>query len=405
MIEPLILVRALHFAGTLLASGTVAFGVAVARGDMPPALRRRLAFLTWGALAAAVLSGAAWLVLLASDIFGAPIVEVCLNGGAWSVLNDTRFGQVASIRLAAAVVMAALVASPGARALQLAAAALFAALPAWTGHAGAGLGPAGTVHLWSDAVHLLAAAAWLGALPALALFLRMERRAEALAAVTNRFSRLGVACVAALLASGLINSWNLLGDPRNLIASDYGRLLLFKIVLFVAMVAVAAINRFHLTPRLPDGAAAGALARNSLGEAALGLGVLLFVGALGTVPPSAHVHVAPAAIPPEAAYVHIHTAEAMADVIVDPGRATTARATIRLSREDGREYPARRVQLVLDPPGGGQSLQIDANRNAEGAWEAAGLALPAPGTWTVKVVIGTEAGGELILDAPIMIEP
>ncbi len=404
MIEPLILVRALHFAATLLASGTVGFGVAVARGDMPPALRRRLAFLTWGALAAAVLSGAAWLVLLASDIFGAPIVEVCLNGGAWSVLNDTRFGQVASVRLAVAVVMAALVASPGARALQLAAAALFAALPAWTGHAGAGLGPAGTVHLWSDAVHLLAAAAWLGALPALALFLRMERRAEALAAVTGRFSRLGVASVAVLLASGLINSWNLLGDPRNLIATDYGRLLLLKIALFVAMVAVAAVNRFHLTPRLPDGGAAGALARNSLREAALGLGVVLFVGALGTVPPSAHVHVAPTAIPTEAAYVHIHTAEAMADVIVDPG-ATQNRAIIRLSRDDGQEYPARRVRLVLDPPSGGQSLQIDANRNAEGAWEAAGLTLPAPGTWTVKVVIGTEAGGELILDAPIMIEP
>ena len=72
-------------------------------------------------------------------------------------------------------------------------------------------------------VHLLAAGAWLGGLPALAMLFAAARRADDPAwrglavGATRRFSWLGIVCVAALLASGIINSWNLLGGPRDLI--------------------------------------------------------------------------------------------------------------------------------------------------------------------------------------------
>src|SRR4029078_6064050 len=65
------------------------------------------------------------------------------------------------------------------------------------------------------------------------------------------------------------------------------------------MVAIAAVNRLRLTPRLVHAAGATtapvkgdgvrALARNSVIEAALGLAILVVVGALGTVPPGSHV--------------------------------------------------------------------------------------------------------------------
>src|SRR5262245_26955610 len=104
MADPLILVRSVHFAATLLASGTVVFTVLVAEpvGSKVDAdqLRRRLNVLALAGLGVAILSGAAWLVLLASDILGAPIVDVCLNGGVWSMLFDTRFGMVWCARLA-----------------------------------------------------------------------------------------------------------------------------------------------------------------------------------------------------------------------------------------------------------------------------------------------------------------
>ena len=67
MIDPLILARSVHFAATALAGGTVVFMVLVA--DVA-ALRARMNAMIWGALAVAIVSGAAWLVLLAADILG-----------------------------------------------------------------------------------------------------------------------------------------------------------------------------------------------------------------------------------------------------------------------------------------------------------------------------------------------
>jgi putative copper resistance protein D len=171
--DPLIYVRSLHIAATLLASGTAAFLVFVAepagtklRADFA-ALRYQLVILIWLALAAAVVSGAAWLVLLASNILDASLADVCLHGGAWPVLVDTRFGLVWCTRLLLALLLAVLVLWPLTRGLQVAAAATLTALPALVGHAGATPGLAGDFHLLSDLVHLLAAGAWLGGLPPL----------------------------------------------------------------------------------------------------------------------------------------------------------------------------------------------------------------------------------------------
>jgi mono/diheme cytochrome c family protein len=69
-------------------------------------------------------------------------------------------------------------------------------------------------------------------------------------------------------------------------------LLLLKVGLFVAMVALAAVNRLRLRPRLNDlprrATALRALTRNGEIEIALGLVILAIVGALGTMPPAVH---------------------------------------------------------------------------------------------------------------------
>jgi putative copper resistance protein D len=415
--DPLILVRSVHFAAILLAGGTIGLIVLVAepagtkaRADFVT-LRHQLTFLIWLALAVAILSGAAWLVLLASDILGASVAEVCLHGGAWPVLFDTRFGQVWCARSALALLLGLLILRPATRGFQLAAAAALVALPALIGHAGATPGIAGDTHLVSDMVHLLAAGAWLGGLPAFALLLwHTHRRAEATwddfaTQATRRFSVVGILSVSALLVSGLINSSNLLSGPRDLVTTDYGRLITLKIGLFVAMVAVAAVNRFYLTPRLPEPAAFRGLQRNSLAEVCLGLCVLLFVGILGTLPPAAHVHPTPADIPPDAAFVHIHAPEAMADVTIDPGRTGRAEVTIRISREDFSRFPAKEVRLALDPPtSGSQTLERAATKQPDGTWMVSGIALAEPGIWTVRVIVTPDGGKPIPLDAPIVIE-
>ncbi len=153
-------------------------------------------------------------------------------------------------------------------------------------------------------MHLLAAGAWLGGLPMLALLFHRALAAataeayEVAREATRRFSVMGLIAVAALLATGIVNTWYLAGSLPALVGTDYGRWLLLKVAMFGAMVAVAAVNRQALTPRLalesndsvPPGArmALRMLRRNSLLEAALGIGVIAIVAWLGSAVPGAH---------------------------------------------------------------------------------------------------------------------
>jgi putative copper resistance protein D len=170
---------------------------------------------------------------------------------------------------------------------------------AWAGHAAAGDGVEGTIHLAADILHLVAAAAWVGALIPLALLLGAARRDQSEAAVAVaraavlRFSSLGIASVGTLVATGLVNTWVLAGSVAALVETDYGHLLLVKVVLFLVMLSFSAINRLWLTPRLAHAPkAAGAppamrqIERNSLIEAGLGAIIILIVGLLGTLPPA-----------------------------------------------------------------------------------------------------------------------
>ena len=308
------------------------------------------------------------------------------------------------------LLLAVLILWPATRLLQLAAAAGLIGLIALIGHAGATPGTAGDIHLLRYGAS--AGGRRLAGRPAGAGHAAGERpptddpawRGFAVGA-TRRFSWLGVVCVGALLATGIINSWNLLGGPRDLVTTDYGRLVLLKIGLFVAMVGIAAANRFHFTPQLPAAAAIRALQRNSLAETGLGLCVLLFVGALGTLSPSGHAHSTNADVPPDAAFVHIHTSEAMAEVTIEPGRIGKANALIRVLREDFSEYPVTSIEVTLDPPTAGPRIARAAAHLPDGNWQVNALDLAQAGVWTVRVIIPTDRGAPIVLDAPIVIEP
>jgi putative copper resistance protein D len=254
-----------------------------------------------------VLSGAAWLALLAGQMSERPLGDLWSGDIVSTVLLDTDFGHVWLVRAALTALLAvalhppyfARFAPPWRRGVALVAAAGLVGALAFTGHAGAGTGTAGFIQQAADALHLLGAASWVGALVPLALVLGAASNRDdpsALAAAreaTLRFSTLGVAGVAALLASGIVNTWLLVGSVSALFGSPYGRLVVLKVVLFALMVMVAAVNRLRLTPRLAGrtGTASArhdALRRlraNSLIEAALGAAILFVVGILGTLPP------------------------------------------------------------------------------------------------------------------------
>ena len=311
----MIAIRAAHLAATALFSGTVVFtacvvGPASHGARSTPALkawRRQAGSLAWICLAIAVLSGAAWWLLLAAEIGGGPFNDVLSGDVAWRVLTRTRFGMDWTARLVLALLLGGgLVARARYRdvvprawnsVLAILAVSFLGSL-AWAGHASGTPGAAGDVHIVADVLHLIAAGTWVGSLLPLALLFAAARRstdpavASFVREATSRFSALGVIAVCTVLATGLINACILVGSFPALTTTDYGRLLITKIGLFAAMVCIAAFNRVRLSPRLlsvRDRAdAQRLLQRNSLIEAAMAVLILVIVGALGTLPPAVH---------------------------------------------------------------------------------------------------------------------
>jgi putative copper export protein len=284
--------------------------------------------------------------------------------------------------------------------------------PAWIGHAGATPGDAGQFPLAADALHLLAAGAWLGGLPPLAILLAAAWRGNepgwtpVAVVAAQRFSLLGVFSVGVLLASGIINSWYEVGSFSNLVATSYGWLVLAKFGLFTAMVVLAAFNRFYLTPRLAMAGAMRRLQHNAMAESILGFAAIAVVGFLGVMAPASHSqhHPVYGDIPADAAYVHIHSLAGMADVAIVPGHVGTARALIRLWDDDFAPLPAQRLILTLTPPAAGsKSMTRAAAADQDGGWEVDGIELAQPGSWTVTVDAGLDAKHHLMLEAPIAI--
>jgi copper resistance protein D len=313
--EPLIWVRALHFGATMMVMGGVFFHAFVAgpalRGCdhtlVAARVRFQRALIGWLALAVTILSGAAWLVLQAEQMSDLALAQVFREGAVQTVLSDTDFGHAWMVRLALAGFLAALLrwlgpsrwVRPGSmRAAAIAVSAGLVGTLAWAGHAAAGSGIEGAVHLAADILHLIAAAAWGGALIPLALLLHAARRdpAETSVAIAQkavqRFSPLGIASVGALVATGTVNTWVLAGSVPALTGTDYGQLLVLKIALFLVMLLFGAINRLWLTPSLVHAANAAAapdalrrIERNSLIEAGLAAIIIGIVALLGTMPP------------------------------------------------------------------------------------------------------------------------
>jgi copper transport protein len=150
------------------------------------------------------------------------------------------------------------------------------------------------------ALHIVAAAVWVGGLAALVVLAipgwrRLPDTRKAwklkpvlLREVLRRFSRVAMISVAVLVVSGVVAAAGDLGHPGNLLRVAYGQVLLVKIVLLAAALGFGAWH-FISTPRRLVGAnerdAVGAFERTSAAEAVL---LLAAIGAaavlVGLVP-------------------------------------------------------------------------------------------------------------------------
>ena len=246
------------------------------------------------------------MLMVAAAMDGVSIVSVRAEM-IWMLVTETEIGAAGLVRVGALIIalllcltdkltLTALSASIG-----LLACIALASL-VWTGHAGATEGTVGARHRVSDIVHMIAAALWLGGIAAFAVMLRAPAdglwgdRLKTAHRSLDHFARVGTVSVALIIVTGLINSFILVGPERLalLFTTTYGQLLLGKVGLVGLMLALAAQNRWRLTPQLGIGLEMGdtvdavtALRKSMAMEGAAALLILGLVAWLGQLEPPA----------------------------------------------------------------------------------------------------------------------
>jgi copper transport protein len=110
--------------------------------------------------------------------------------------------------------------------------------------------------------HILAICTWLGGLASLVLLSRTRRALGRHAGmfwarIWQRFSVLALTAMGAVITSGTWLAWKHVGGPAELITTTYGRFLLVKLLLVLAVISAGAYNQFLLTPRIARAYAAG----------------------------------------------------------------------------------------------------------------------------------------------------
>jgi uncharacterized membrane protein len=117
------------------------------------------------------------------------------------------------------------------------------------------------VYQLSVFIHILSAVVWVGGMLFLALVvvpvarsLPAVERAALIGAVGRRFRVVGWACIALLIATGVINlayrglTWETFFSAQML-ESQFGRVLLLKLALVVVMIVLSAVHDFVIGPQ------------------------------------------------------------------------------------------------------------------------------------------------------------
>jgi len=314
--------------------------------------------------------------VLGLDLLGLPPAALA-SVTPWKVASATSTGP--AVLVAVAAMLLAMMALRGvwyARALALIAFVGAGLSLAMTGHAATA--PPEMLTRPAIFLHGLGVAFWIGALAPL---VALVSNPAAAFPVVNRFSRIAVPVVAMLALTGLALATVQLEKPAALVETRYGLILSVKLALVAALLALAAYNRFRLTPALArDQAAAPALKRSIVLECGLGLAVLAVVAGWRFTPP-------PRTIVPETPLaIHIHTDKAMFQVLVSPGKAGADDFVLQLMTGEATPLAAKEVMLTLSLPERGiEPMERDASLGPDGYWHVRKVELPFAGRWHVRI--------------------
>lgn len=372
----------------VMATGTNPGWAAVIRVAMAALLL--LPSAPWGRLLRA--AGLSWFVLLAGIVmlFGGPAALAGSDHLALVVLVGAVYGIV-GLMLAIILPQIPDIRLPELAAVRPMAAGLLLLGVTLNSHAW-GSGPLAAAADW---LHLLAAAVWIGGLACLLVILVAPREDRAILAprLVPRFSGVAAAGLAVMAATGVYAAWLHVPHLDAFTATSYGRYLGVKLLLVVPLVALGAVNRFLIRPRLAGGPTApdpappvGRFLGLGGAEAAVAAGILVVVALLTATPP------ARVSLATSTAAQALRLAGLDGDVRfaldVEPARPGPNRFEVTVTTGDGAppDEDARvLVRLTKLDEELGPATHIAAGTGA-GRYAVEGVVLP-EGWWEVEVLL------------------
>ena len=322
-------------------------------------------------------------------------------------LLDTSVGRAlawraVAIGAAGVALLAVRRASPRFRSDWMAAAGLaaFAAIGVHVaaGHAAAGGWPNGA-SVASQWAHFAAAGIWLGGLAALLVGVRGAPSEEKAVAI-RRFSRLALVALVVVAATGIARAVDELSSWREIFSTSYGRAVLLKALLILALAGFGALHRRRSVPAAATDL--GPLRRISQGELLLAAGALAVAAILGAIPPPA---AGQAAAPPGIAVSGVDAGSTVrARLTADSPEPGPNRFVVRLTEiRTGDPIGAGRVRLRFtpldDPDVDATALRL--SRLPAGGWAGTGDNLVFDGRWRVTVELERPGGS---VEIPLRLE-
>jgi copper transport protein len=277
----------------------------------------------------------------------------------------------------------------------------------------------------TDLVHLAAVSVWLGGLALMfgaVLRLRPER-GDDVERVAATFSEVAFAAVLVIVASGVVQAVRQVGSWAALTDTTYGRLLLVKVGLFVALLAAAAASRAWVRRRAaarvatlalspgPGAAAASAevgrtrlaLLRQSVGvEVVLAIAVLAVTALLVNAVPGASAGSGAAGGEPFSTTVH--GALTAVEISVDPAAVGPADVEIAVTDHAGSVFEPEEVTASLTLPERDLGpLDVPLTATGPGTYAAEDTEIPFAGTWLLEVDVRTSDidQDQLAVDVPV----
>lgn len=368
-----------------------------------PALERRMNILIAVGWVLVGFGSVLMLLLQTSTTANVSLIEAIGSPILGSIIVGTRYGLLWMVRVALWILIGIVLWWPTASKWRLWVALIIGVGLLLTNslfsHASAA--PDETAAVFSDWLHLLSTALWVGGLVQFVNVIGVLRKQSPSATSTaarmvGYFSNYARICVVGLIITGSYAAWLQVGSISALLTTLYGQSLLMKLIFFLPLLGLAAINLFVTQRKLNAGESlwVGRL-RELVGvEIILTLGVLIAVGAMTSSSPARTAY---AAQQPNsfAAQPTPYSDMSMLDDVhvgfdVVPGWVGVNTFTVTLATFEGAWIPdATLVRLRFeseDNPSLGRS-ELKLEHTQDGTYTARGANISLPGKWKVRVNI------------------